>query len=104
MDAPVAAKNEIDQIDSVEIALCGVFVKQYRIPKAGYVIEQHVHPYDHVTAISAGTVDAWRDGVYIGRFEAPRLIEIKAGMLHKFQTVSTGVVLLCIHKDALDAV
>ena len=97
--APVGVKNELDQIDAVQIAICGVFVKQYRLPKVGYFMEQHSHPYDHVTALSVGIIDVWQDEVYTGRYEAPRLIEIKAGTVHKFQAVVDDVVLLCIHRD-----
>lgn len=72
-----------------------LFVKQIPI-KAGEVVEQHVHEYDHVTGLVSGTVRVWIDGSDHGEFTAPKLISVPAGKRHMFLAVSDAV-LYCIH-------
>ena len=63
---------------------------------AGEAVVQHVHEYDHVTLVAAGTVRAWIEDQDQGEVTAPQVVRVAAGARHKFLAV-TPVVLYCIH-------
>jgi hypothetical protein len=97
MDLPLMTPIEIDQ-SGVEIHTCdGVFLKQYHFPLAGMIAPQHQHLWDHLTMLARGAMHIWKDGVHMGRFDAPCGIEIKAGVKHTFQTIEPDTVLYCVH-------
>ena len=74
-----------------------VFIKVMKIAKAGTIIPQHSHVYDHASFLATGAVRVWRDGVAGEERHAPDMIEIKAGVKHAFHALEDKTVILCIH-------
>jgi hypothetical protein len=75
----------------------GIYAKAYTVPDAGTLLPQHSHVTGHVTAITAGSVRAWRDDELLGDFHAPAMVSIPAHTLHRFLTLTPAVSLICIH-------
>lgn len=90
--------TEIEQPDSVEFHLADdVFIKSGSFSKENTVIPQHSHEYDHTSFIARGSVRAWCEDEYLGVFNAPCSIFIKAHAKHTFQTLEPETLILCIH-------
>jgi hypothetical protein len=84
--------------DYVEFAeVDDMWVRAYTIPKSQSVISQHVHTHDHITLLSHGAVECWRDGERQGEYHAPAVIRIPAGSKHAFRSLTDDVVLCCLH-------
>lgn len=75
----------------------GVFIKQMAVPKAGTVIPQHSHTYDHTSMLAVGAVRAWADDKFLGEFAAPTGLTIKANTKHRFETLVDNTIIYCIH-------
>lgn len=75
----------------------GIFIKQMFIAKAGTIIPQHSHEYDHTSMLAVGSVWLWKDGVLDKQYHAPTPILIKAGVKHVFQALDDGTTIYCIH-------
>lgn len=73
----------------------GVYAKETHILR-GTELAQHVHPYDHLSALLKGAVIvvAGDEPEY---HEAPCILTIKAGIMHTVIALS-DVVWACIHK------
>lgn len=71
-----------------------VYSKRTLIP-AGVILTQHVHPYDHASALVSGTAVVEVDGISEVH-EAPKMLMIKAGRAHSVSAL-TDVVWHCIH-------
>lgn len=78
----------------------GVFVKEMFSAKAGTVIPQHAHTYDHISYLAAGAVAIWKDGEFMGEFTAPCAVQIAARAKHRFETLADGTLVLCLHAMA----
>lgn len=90
-------KAELQPI-SVEIKMAdGLFVKSMLILKAGTIVPQHAHTYEHLSMVAAGSVHAWRDGLSIGVYNAPAGIIIPAESKHTFEALVDNTLLYCIH-------
>jgi len=76
----------------------GIFAKQGLVRKAGTVIPQHSHKWDHATFLSAGAMRVFCDGRLIGDFSAPEGLTIAAGTKHTFVTLVDNTVFSCIHR------
>lgn len=88
-----------EQPYGVEIKMAdGIFIKQMAIPKAGTIIPQHSHRYDHVSMLARGSVHVLRDGNDAGLFYAPTGITIPAGCKHTFRSLEDNTVVYCIHR------
>ncbi len=72
----------------------GVYAKETHIP-AGVKLTQHVHTYDHLSALAHGTAAVEVDGVRTVHV-APAFLTIRAGLAHEV-TAITDVVWACIH-------
>lgn len=72
----------------------GVYAKETHIP-AGLRLTQHVHVYDHLSALMKGSVVVDVDGKRT-MHDAPALLTIKAGQVHEVTAV-TDVVWACLH-------
>ena len=84
--------------DYVEFAeVDDIWVRAYSVEKANTVIAQHTHAHDHMTLVSRGEVEAWKDGEVIGVYKAPAIIKIPAGSSHSFTALTDDVVLCCLH-------
>lgn len=75
----------------------GVFVKEMTIPKAGTLVPQHSHEYDHTSFVASGSIRAWADGFLLGDFAAPHPLFVKAGVKHSFLSLQDQSLVLCIH-------
>ncbi len=75
----------------------GTFVKTWKVPFAGTLIEQHRHAHPHVTLLAQGRIRVFCDGAELGVFEAPAMIKITANAAHYFVSLTDGVLLACIH-------
>lgn len=90
--------SDCEQPEEIEFYLADdVFVKSGTFDKAGTVIPQHSHEYDHTTFIAAGALHAWLDNEYLGHFKAPCGIFIKKHSNHTFMTTVEKTTILCIH-------
>lgn len=88
----------IEQPISTEIHIAdGVFVKTMVVQKAGTLVPQHSHTYDHVSVLVKGSVKLWQDGVPDGEYRAPVGILIRARKKHLFQALEDGTTVLCVH-------
>ncbi|MBA0085014.1 MAG: hypothetical protein HRJ53_08460 [Acidobacteria bacterium Pan2503] len=86
--------------DGWQITVCDdLFIKQMVLEKTGIEVPQHVHKYNHATLLTLGMVRIWRDGELWGDFRAPHILEIQAGIAHRFVSL-TPAVLYCIHNVA----
>ena len=77
----------------------GVSIKQIVVPKAGYVVYQHVHDYEHMTLLTNGAVSVIIDDQMVGRKIAPAVIQIEANKKHEFIALAENTVLWCIHNS-----
>lgn len=87
--------GELDVFRMVS-AVDGVAIQAGRFAK-GVHIPQHAHRYAHMTFIGHGAVDAWCDGVYMGRYAAFGGIIIAAHKKHTFVTLEENTVIICVH-------
>jgi quercetin dioxygenase-like cupin family protein len=74
-----------------------LYAKQTVVPKAHTYLPQHAHALPHLTLLTNGSVNLWRDGELDAMYEAPCGIYIEAGVKHLFETLEDGTVLYCIH-------
>lgn len=72
----------------------GLYAKETHIP-AGTKLTQHVHAFDHLSALMQGCVIVSVDGKRT-LHDAPMLMTIKAGKAHEVTAV-TDVVWACLH-------
>jgi hypothetical protein len=72
----------------------GVYAKETHIP-AGMKLTQHVHAFDHLSALMKGDVIVTVDGLS-ERHSGPALLPIRAGKAHEVTALS-DVVWACIH-------
>lgn len=75
----------------------GLFIKQMYVAKAGTLIPQHSHAWDHTSMLARGSVRVWVGGVIKGEHVAPTGIFIEAGVKHLFQTLEDETIVYCIH-------
>lgn len=85
---------EVAGVDVVHHFGSGMYVKECRIP-AGLKLTQHQHKFDHLSWLSKGVAVVEVDGLEVA-YEAPCMLEIKAGKVHSVTSV-TDVVWLCMH-------
>ena len=96
---PTEFYGDVEQpADDVEfIQADDVFIKQMHIKKAGTLIPQHSHRYDHSSMLAVGSMRVWCDGQYVGDFSAPHPLFIEAGTKHMFLALEDDTVVYCIH-------
>ena len=74
-----------------------MWIRTYTLEKAGYIVPQHAHEHDHITLLSQGSIEAWKDNEHMGVFQAPAMIVIPAGSKHRFRALTDNVFLSCLH-------
>ena len=74
-----------------------IWVRAYSMKKAESYAGHHLHAHDHMTLVSRGTVEAWKDSVLMGVYTAPAIIKIEANTGHAFKALTDDVVFCCIH-------
>lgn len=72
----------------------GCYAKEIHIP-AGSMVGQHAHTFDHLSILARGSAVVRTDD-WVRTFEAPAVIEIKAGRHHEIAALG-DVVWFCIH-------
>jgi hypothetical protein len=77
-----------------------IFIKEMHVPRAGTVIPQHSHKYDHTSMLALGAVRVWEDGELMGDFNSPAGILIKAGVKPTFLSLVDETIVYCIHNLA----
>lgn len=79
----------------------GVYAKEVKI-SAGHTLVQHIHKFDHLSILAAGTARVIVDGAET-EYHAPSCVLIAGGKRHGLQAV-TDIVWYCIHAtDETDA-
>ena len=92
-----AAVRAVEQPISTEIKMLdGVFIKSMVVRDAGIIIPQHSHRFSHVSVLARGSVRVVAGGG-CQDFTAPCGITIEAGIKHIFQTLTSDVIILCVH-------
>ena len=104
LKAAIAAFNAapgapVEQPETVDIIMAdGLFAKQTHVKRAGTVLPQHSHVWDHASFISHGAARVWKDALLIGDFQAPHGLMIEAHTKHTFMTLADNTVISCIHR------
>lgn len=75
----------------------GITIDRTHFPSAGMDVPQHVHAYDHVSLLAAGSARVWADGIEIGILRAPDGLMIRAGVAHQFDILEDGTIIDCVH-------
>ena len=75
----------------------GVFIKQMLLRRAGTVVPQHAHVWDHTSLLVSGSINCWKDGVFDARYVAPAMICIAAGVKHLFHSMEDNTIIYCVH-------
>lgn len=94
-----------EQLDAAGVGIThhfagGVYAKEMRIP-AGSAIGKHVHDFDHLSALVAGSVRLTVAGV-ARDYTAPAVLIIKAGAEHVVHAIADSV-WMCLHRsDVVD--
>lgn len=78
------------------MCVSNVWTRLMHFVKAGDTEQPHIHQFDHVTALSAGSVRVTVGGV-TSEFKAPALIFVKAMEEHTITALEDNTVALCIH-------
>ncbi len=98
---PVPDGPAVEQPVEVQISMADdVFIKQISIPKAGTLVPQHSHHFDHTSLLAVGSLRIWQDGAWLGDFRAPVPVHIRAGVQHQMQALEDGTVFYCVHNTA----
>lgn len=91
----------IDGLEIHDLRAPTVHSKQIVVP-AGVKVCQHLHAFDHVSILAAGTVELIRGGER-EFITGPKHLIIKAGVLHEVRAI-TDAVWYCIHSaGSIDA-
>lgn len=75
-----------------EYMAAGAFVKEMDLKRAGMVIPQHAHAYDHISYVANGAVEF--EGK---RYDAPHALIVPANKKHTFISLEPDTLVLCIH-------
>src|SRR4029434_808754 len=80
--------------------IAGIYFRSVLLPNVGDIATQHIHDYDHATYLGNGSVSFWVGGKFQGYFRAGQVLEVKAGIEHKFQAMEKNTRLTCVHIGA----
>ena len=83
-----------------ERSLClyaGIYALTWTVRDRGTLLPMHSHSFAHISYIVSGVVRVWRDDEQLGDFIGPCAIKIPALAMHRFQTLSDNVTILCLH-------
>jgi quercetin dioxygenase-like cupin family protein len=75
----------------------GMTIITMDLPKAGIMIAQHSHSFDHYTMVAYGSIRVWKNGKLIGDFKAPEGVLIEAYSKHKIMSLEDNTVGYCLH-------
>lgn len=96
--AGVTFTKEVPQPEKWEFhGADGIFIKQLYLAKAGYVVPQHAHTYDHTSMLATGKMRVWCGDELMGDFTAPTGIFIKANKMHMMLALEDNTTTYCIH-------
>jgi hypothetical protein len=87
-----ACRAECQPYGNEYLAADGVWIKEMIIDKAGTIIPQHSHQFDHTSYLARGSV------LFEGkRYDAPFPIFVPAFKKHTFESLVDNTMVLCIH-------
>lgn len=75
----------------------GIFIKQMRFRKKGWIARTHAHNYDHQTLVTTGSLKVTVDGME-SIVLAPNAMLIQAGKPHLLEALEDETVAYCIHR------
>lgn len=87
----------------VQLSADGITIWRTCFAEPGQV-PQHVHAFDHLSMITAGSARIWADGVDLGVYVAPQGLVIKAGVKHRFDILEPGTIVDCVHNTSRSGV
>jgi quercetin dioxygenase-like cupin family protein len=95
-----------EQPETVDIKMAdGIFARLTKVRKAGTLLPQHAHRWDHTSFIAHGAVKVFLDGKEVAELHAPYGKLIEAGTKHAFVTVEDDTVIACLHRyDRIDGI
>lgn len=76
--------------------VANVYTRTMTFGEVGDVEPGHTHPFDHVTCLAYGGLDIEVDGETT-HYDAPAMIFIRAGAVHKLTATVAGTVAMCVH-------
>ena len=98
---PKIAGKSAEQPEDLHYVLADdIYVKPILLKKAGMVMPQHSHTWDHATFIARGSVKLWAGSSFIGNLVAPTGVTVRAGVKHTFLALEPDTLVLCIHSVA----
>ena len=86
----------MDQPYSQIGCVANLYSRQMHFKKAGDIEHGHVHQFDHLTLLAAGSLRVTVNG-NITEFHAPHMIYIKAEHEHELVALQDDTVAYCIH-------
>lgn len=94
----------LSEVSSIDVLLVdNIFVKSMEIDKAGHVVRQHSHLYDHVTMVAKGGLRVWANDKLIGDFYAPNYVLIPKDTKHKLVSLVDNTIAYCLHNTHGDS-
>lgn len=90
-----------DDYVALDETVSNVYVRAFRLKRAGTCIVGHAHPYAHISILTRGkakvTVNG-KDNIYDAEAtEWPVLVYIEKDLRHEITALSDGVIWCCIH-------
>ena len=86
--------NEHPEVEITHHFSSGVYAKEIKVP-AGLRVDQHKHPFDHLSILASGKAVIDCDGT-LTELQGPAAMTIVADVAHKIYAV-TDIVWFCIH-------
>lgn len=86
--------ERVEYVDDVG----GLYFRAILLHRAGDVVPQHTHDYEHVTLCCSGSARVWIDGVYSKDIKAFEAMLIEADKKHVFQALEANTRLACVHQ------
>lgn len=86
-----------DEIVQFADSVCGFYFRAIFLPRAGMIVAQHVHDYDHPTYVGSGAARLYVDGKPAGDYEAGSAVPIYKGHRHAWESLKPDTRLACIH-------
>jgi hypothetical protein len=72
-------------------------MKWIKLHETGHSVVQHVHPHDHATIVTRGSVSVFVDGKALGAYQEGEAIMIEANKRHMIVALEPGATFWCIH-------
>jgi len=90
-----------NQPETMEFVVDGMWINQVTLKGKDLALPQHSHKFEHLSAITRGSVRVICEGMPDREFTAtdvPAMVRIPANAKHLFITLSDEVTILCLHR------